>query len=519
MAGGLLSLAVSSVRAARRGRLRVALVAVLAALSVLLVALPMPDPVAAAGPAEVVRRGPNGAKVVALTIDDGWHPGRCGQMFDILVESGVPATWFPNAVYMDRAAGLWRRIAKRHPIANHTTHHRSLPTLSESRMRHEIMSSERRIERMTGRPMSKVLRPPYGAYDRRVLRVAGDLGYDSVALWDISAADTSREATVRSVAKSASRGGPGSVILMHCGPEATPKALPIIIARYACAGFRFTTFEGLLAGDRGVVATVPCPPPALPGGGARQAADRPARQRPLAGTRAELEGREWRLVEARADDGLEPVGADVALSVRFGPRTASGVAGCDPFSAPVRHQRDGRLSFGRVVRGTEGCPDAAGDGTERVLDMLVAGGPYRVADGTLDILDPEGRERLRFEASGPVSYLGEWRVSALADDSGTLGEPASERPLTAAFSPTGQLRGSTGCNTYVGGYTSRGEALMVGPLLTGPATCSEAAAALESRFLEVWHSVQEWRLREATLELRDATTGIVLELVPAEPSP
>ncbi|CAN5617245.1 hypothetical protein BH23CHL8_BH23CHL8_14030 [soil metagenome] len=485
-------------------------------LATLVVMLPTPDPVFAAGPAEVVRRGPAGTKVVALTIDDGWHPGRCEEMFDTLVEAGVPATWFPNAVYMNRAPGLWRRIAQRHPIANHTTHHRSLPTLSDSRIRQEIASSERRVERITGRPLSKVLRPPYGAFDRRVLRVAGQLGYATVALWDISAADTSQGASVRSVAKRASRGGPGSVILMHCGPEVTPKALPIIIARYACAGFRFTTFEGIISGDRGVVASVSCPPPALPRERSTRSGEPPAGQGQPATARAELAGKEWRLVEARTDDGLEAIDPRVALSVRFGPRTVSGMVGCDPYSAPFRHRRGGQLSFGRVVRGTQGCADTDTGESERFLDMLMASETFRVAGGDLDFLDADGRERLRFQAADPISFLGEWRVSALLDAGGTLGEPDSERPLTATFNPTGQLRGSSGCNAYVGGYSSRGDALVVGPLLSGPATCSAEAEALEERFLQVWHSVEGWRLREATLELLDSSAGIVMELVPAD---
>ena len=47
--------------------------------------------------------------------------------------------------------------------------------------------------------MVKVLRPPYGASDQRVLRIAGELGYRYVLLWDVSAADTSPSATVSRV--------------------------------------------------------------------------------------------------------------------------------------------------------------------------------------------------------------------------------------------------------------------------------------------------------------------------------
>jgi peptidoglycan/xylan/chitin deacetylase (PgdA/CDA1 family)/heat shock protein HslJ len=474
---------------------------------------------AGAGPAEVIRRGPAATRVVALTFDDGWHAGRCGEIFDTLVRFDVPATWFPNAAYVNRSPGLWRRIARRFPIANHTTHHRSLPTLSTREMRKEITSNERRLEAVTGRPMSKILRPPYGAYDRRVLRVAGQLGYDTVALWDVSAADTSRGATDRSVARAALRGRPGSVILMHCGPEVTPRVLPIIIARYACAGFRFATLEGLLAGDEGVEATVSCPPPPLPLGDSATVAKRttkPARER---GASAEENGREWRLTEAASGDSLEPVPPDALLTLRLGPRTASGLVGCDPYSAPVKRGKDGALSFGRVVRGTEGCGEQGAGDPAGYLELLAASVALRVDDGVLTLLDAEGRERLRFRTTGPLGVIGEWLVTAIADAEGILAEPATERQPTAAFGPTGVLRGSTGCNTYVGGYTTRGDALLAGPLLTGPASCGEDGDALEARFLAAMRSVERWQLRDRTLELRDAAESIVMELVPRVPEP
>ena len=212
-----------------------------------------------AGPAEIVRRAERDGRVVALTFDDGWSPERCGRILDILLEHDVPATWFPNAVYVERAPALWRRIAEHHPIANHTTHHRDLTRLGAPEVRHVIASDERRIEAVTGRPMSKLLRPPYGAYDERVRSIAADLGYDALVLWDVAAADAARGATDRKVTRFASRGGSGSIVVLHCGPQVTPRVLPAIITRYACAGYRFATVEGLMTGEPGVAAQAGCP--------------------------------------------------------------------------------------------------------------------------------------------------------------------------------------------------------------------------------------------------------------------
>ncbi len=219
-------------------------------------------PTVAAGDS-VVSRGPATNRTVALTFDDGYAPDRCLEIADILDDHGIPATWFPNGMYVRSAPKAWRSIGQRFPIANHTLSHPSLVDLSADGIRDELLGNERTIERITGRPMLHLLRPTFGAYDDRVVRVAEGLGYQLV-MWTVSAADTSPNGTDRGIAKRALTGGPGSIILMHCGPEVTPRILPIVIARYACDGYRFAALDELLAGGPGVEAEVSCPPPKLP---------------------------------------------------------------------------------------------------------------------------------------------------------------------------------------------------------------------------------------------------------------
>jgi peptidoglycan/xylan/chitin deacetylase (PgdA/CDA1 family) len=220
-------------------------------------------PLVASNGDDVISRVSVKQPTVALTFDDGSNPGRCLRIATILDRAHIPATWFPNGVHVQDSPEVWRRIARRFPLANHTTHHLSLVGLSRRRIRREIVGDERIVERVTGQPMLPFLRPPFGAYDRRVQRIARSLGYRLV-LWSPSAADTSPHGTDWGIARRAASGGPGSIILMHCGPEVTPRILPVVIARYACAGYRFADLDKLLAGGRGVKAHVSCPPPRIP---------------------------------------------------------------------------------------------------------------------------------------------------------------------------------------------------------------------------------------------------------------
>ncbi len=233
-----------------------------AAVLALLVLLALAQATSAASPV-IVRHGPRHVPTIALTIDDGWSAPRCGQMYETLVATGVPATWFPNAVYVKRAPALWRRIAARFPIGNHTYSHPDLTRLSSTQIRDQLVRDQRVIEAITGQPMAMLLRPPFGALDHRVRRVAHELGYDTLVLWDTSDADSSPRTTLRGGLRAGSRGISGSIVLMHCGPAVTPAILPALIRHYACAGYRFVTVAGLLARDPGVKANVDCTLPSV----------------------------------------------------------------------------------------------------------------------------------------------------------------------------------------------------------------------------------------------------------------
>ncbi len=88
----------------------------------------------------------------------------------ILVENRVPATFFPNAIYVRWNPSFWRRVAQLgFPVGNHTTHH-DIPFTADSysRMVSEFRSDRRIIEGITGRPMIRVARTPGGALSDRV---------------------------------------------------------------------------------------------------------------------------------------------------------------------------------------------------------------------------------------------------------------------------------------------------------------------------------------------------------------
>ena len=204
----------------------------------------------AAASARVVLHGPRDDKVIALTFDDGWSTPRCQKILDILVAQKVPATFFPNALYVREHPAFWRRVAELgFPIGNHTVNHRDLTELSPSAVFREIDRDRQIVERITGVPMIRVVRPPYGSYDKQTLRQAARAGFPTLLLWDVTANDTVRGTSDRSMVRDALRGRSGSVVVLHCGPKATPRILRKIIDGYRSRGFRFVTVPVLLGID------------------------------------------------------------------------------------------------------------------------------------------------------------------------------------------------------------------------------------------------------------------------------
>ena len=206
--------------------------------------------------ARVVRSGSRTTRQIALTIDDGYDASACRQILYILQRERVTATWFPYAWALSADTALWRRIAVSYPIANHTVSHPSLPRLSIAEQYKEILGARQRVERVTGKPMLPVLRPPGGTYDDSTRRAATAAGFKTLVLWDATFADTSTSSSLSSQIYRALQVRNGSIVLMHCKPRSVA-ILKAVIPRYKARGYRLVTVETLL----GLATPTPAPTP------------------------------------------------------------------------------------------------------------------------------------------------------------------------------------------------------------------------------------------------------------------
>lgn len=247
------------------GRSRVLRLTSFGLAAILLLATVTTTATAAETAVRLIYHGARTNPVVALTFDDGYSATNCGKILDILQSRHVMATFFPYARAVKGSPSFWKRVADAgYPIANHTTTHPMMTNLGLAQATAEISKARAIIESVTGKPMLRVFRPPYGAWNKTVVEAARAAGFPTILLWDVDDRDWSRASTSAMV-RDAERGKNGSVILMHCGPSATPTFLGTVIDYYRSRGYGFVTVPELLSGNVPASAfAAPPPPPPSP---------------------------------------------------------------------------------------------------------------------------------------------------------------------------------------------------------------------------------------------------------------
>jgi len=126
----------------------------------------------------------------------------------------------------------------------------------------DLQRNARVWEAVTGTRMAPLFRPPYGYRNATTDLAAARAGFPNVVLWDIDPKDTIKRFTDGQLIHNASMGRAGSIVLLHIGPDATPRILARVIASYRARGFTFVTVPELLS--PAVPAPHPTPTPPVP---------------------------------------------------------------------------------------------------------------------------------------------------------------------------------------------------------------------------------------------------------------
>lgn len=195
--------------------------------------------------------GPVGQGRVAVTFDDGPHPGGTPAVLEILADFGVTATFFLVGEQAERYPAIARRIAADgHGIALHGYRHRLLLARSPTAAVHDIRRGYESVRRATGLA-PRWYRPPYGTASWSALTTARRLGMTPV-WWTREGRDWSPdrrpEAVTDRLLRPDRQGRPGlddrDILLLHdsdcyASPgswRTTVAALPALLSAIGAAG-------------------------------------------------------------------------------------------------------------------------------------------------------------------------------------------------------------------------------------------------------------------------------------------
>jgi peptidoglycan/xylan/chitin deacetylase (PgdA/CDA1 family) len=201
--------------------------------------------------------GLGGSKQIALTYDDGPNDPHTLKLLDVLAKHGVRATFFMIGRYVQQRPEIARTVAQAgHVIGNHTFTHPLLIFKSEAQTRTELLECRSALHDAIGEP-SKLFRPPFGGRRPATIRVARELGMQTV-MWNVTGYDWNAPpaAVIEKKVERQMRGG--DVILLHDGGHRamgadraqTVIATENLIQRYKDQGYEFVTVEGMRSDNR-----------------------------------------------------------------------------------------------------------------------------------------------------------------------------------------------------------------------------------------------------------------------------
>lgn len=207
-------------------------------------ALPSPTPtlfpaITIAVPKEI-ESGNSLKKQVILTFDAGSGKDSLDVILKLLEKYNIKASFFLTGKWIEQNTKDVKQIAENgHEIFNHTYSHPDLTKLSDAQIKEELQKTEELVIKYIQTTSKPYFRPPYGARNSNVLKIAAGEGYASV-YWTIDAWDwrenegvTPEQVKLRVYDNLK----PGSIYLFHVGSKTTGIVLEEIITQIRSFGY------------------------------------------------------------------------------------------------------------------------------------------------------------------------------------------------------------------------------------------------------------------------------------------
>ena len=188
-------------------------------------------------------------KKLALTFNISWGEEKAIPILDVLKENEINnATFFLSASWAERHPDIVERIVKDgHEIGSHGYRYENYPGWEDEKVRKDIQRAHQTLYELTNKS-PKLLRPPNGNFDKRVLKIAEAQNYKLIH-WSIDSQDYSNPGVEQIVSNVMDNASGGDIVLFHASDRVkqTHKALPTIINQLKKKGYSFVSVSELIA--------------------------------------------------------------------------------------------------------------------------------------------------------------------------------------------------------------------------------------------------------------------------------
>lgn len=193
---------------------------------------------------------PTQEKQIYITFDAGFENGNMPQILEALKKHDVQAVFFLVGNFMEKEPALLKQmVAQGHTIGNHTYSHPDMSAISgKESFLQELQKNEALYKEIIGEDMPKLYRPPQGKYSEQNLKMADELGYQTV-FWSLAYVDwyqNQQPTKEEAFSKLVPRIHPGAVLLLHSTSSTNAQILDALLTKYEELGYSFGDLAGYL---------------------------------------------------------------------------------------------------------------------------------------------------------------------------------------------------------------------------------------------------------------------------------
>jgi peptidoglycan/xylan/chitin deacetylase (PgdA/CDA1 family) len=196
---------------------------------------------------DILFQGNPSRSEIALTFDDGPHPGDTSRLLDVLARHHVRATFFLIGTGVKLFPEIVRQIhGHGHQLALHGYRHTPFPLENPSTLRSLLNEARNRVSDICGIAAESIrdVRPPYGAFTRLTVSMLSEWGYRLV-MWNCIPPHWMQPVhwSIRQVMDAVI---PGGVIVLHDGHghgRRVTEIVEAVVPRIKSLGLDFLTVE------------------------------------------------------------------------------------------------------------------------------------------------------------------------------------------------------------------------------------------------------------------------------------